>query len=130
MQALFLFGALGEVWLMATQDQAAVNFVAEHPWATLLVGPSFAAITGVAIKEGLCYGKFEAASLALVCSCLQCSGVAECLANDCNTHQLIDNMSKTPLPSMLIVCPASYFSLVVRMAAADTVQCPWSWPVI
>eukprot|EP00892_Ulva_mutabilis_P011641 jgi/Ulvmu1/884/UM100_0039.1 len=65
-QALFLFGALGEVWLMASKDQAAVNFVAEHPWATLLVGPAFAAVTGVAIKEGLCYGKPNAASLALV----------------------------------------------------------------
>lgn len=66
LQALFLFGALGEVWLMASHDQAVVNFVAEHPWATLLVGPAFAAVTGVAIKEGLCYGKLNAASLALV----------------------------------------------------------------
>lgn len=55
---------------MATHDQATVSFVADHPWATLLVGPAFAAITGVAVKEGLCYGKLEAAALALVCSCL------------------------------------------------------------
>lgn len=70
MQALFLFGALGEVWLMANHDQTVVSFVAENPWATLLVGPAFAAVTGVAIKEGLCYGKLNAATLALVSSFL------------------------------------------------------------
>jgi uncharacterized integral membrane protein len=51
---------------MLTQDTAVATYVAEHPWATLLVGPVFAAVTGLSIKEGLCYGKLEAAILVFV----------------------------------------------------------------
>jgi len=40
-----------------------VQHVASHPAAVWLVGPFFAAVTGVAFKEGLCYGKAEAAGL-------------------------------------------------------------------
>ena len=65
-QALFVTGALGGVWIAATQDVAVPQYVAAHPLATLAVGPAFAALTGVAIKEGLCYGKLEAALLAAV----------------------------------------------------------------
>lgn len=66
LQVLFALGVLGELWLGATQNGAVTTFVAEHPWSTVLIGPAFAAVTGVAIKEGLCYGKAEAAALALV----------------------------------------------------------------
>lgn len=65
-QVFFAFGAAGGAWLMATQDTALPLFVAEHQWATWAIGPAFAAVTGVAIKEGLCYGKLEAALLAFV----------------------------------------------------------------
>jgi uncharacterized integral membrane protein len=65
-QLLFVAGVLGGGVLMATQEGPLPMYVAAHPAATLLVGPAFAAVTGVAIKEGLCYGKLEAAVLAAV----------------------------------------------------------------
>lgn len=39
---------------------------AHHPAAVWLVGPMFAALTGVAFKEGMCYGKPECAALFFV----------------------------------------------------------------
>ena len=66
LQILFGLGAVGGAYIMVTQDAALPSFVAEHPWATWFIGPAFAAVTGVAIKEGLCYGKLEAALLAMV----------------------------------------------------------------
>lgn len=41
-------------------------YVAHHPAAVWLVGPMFAALTGVAFKEGMCYGKAECAALFFV----------------------------------------------------------------
>ena len=66
MQALFVLGVLGGAWIMLTQDSSLPDFVAQNQWATLLVGPAFAAVTGLAVKEGLCYGKLEAAVLTFV----------------------------------------------------------------
>ena len=62
-QALWGFGALGAVYVAATQDTALPVSVALNPGYVWLVGPFFAAMTGLAIKEGLCYGKLEAALL-------------------------------------------------------------------
>ena len=45
------------------QHEPVIQHVASHPAAVWLVGPFFAAVTGVAFKEGLCYGKAEAAGL-------------------------------------------------------------------
>ena len=41
-------------------------YVAHHPSAVWAVGPLFAAFTGVAFKEGMCYGKPECAALFFV----------------------------------------------------------------
>ena len=41
----------------------AAEFAVGHPWAIWLVGPLFASLTGLAFKEGACYGKFEAGFL-------------------------------------------------------------------
>lgn len=49
---------------MLFQEPSLPQYVAEHREAVWLVGPLFAAITGLGIKEGLCYGKPEAALLA------------------------------------------------------------------
>jgi uncharacterized integral membrane protein len=65
-QLLFVAGVIGGGALMATQEGSVPAYVAAHPVATLLVGPAFAAVTGIAVKEGLCYGKPEAAALAVV----------------------------------------------------------------
>jgi hypothetical protein len=76
-QFLFLLGVLGELWLAASQgwNTSIVTYVAEHPSNTLLIGPAFAAVTGVAVKEGLCYGKPEAGILALVCCFFPCGTI-------------------------------------------------------
>jgi uncharacterized integral membrane protein len=67
LQAFWLLGTVGGVYLMLNDASAAhlpaAMFVAQQPWAMWLVGPLFAALTGVAFKEGFCYGKWEAAGL-------------------------------------------------------------------
>lgn len=65
LQALWAVGFAGILFLMLSQpDSSSVPaFVVSNPSAVWLVGPMFAALTGVAFKEGLCYGKAEAAGL-------------------------------------------------------------------
>ena len=89
MQALFVAGAAGAAALALTQDQPVALFVQSHREAVWLVrcasrhatrrtpraqrfpphtqvGPLWAAFTGLAIKEGFCYGKPESAALAVL----------------------------------------------------------------
>ena len=64
MQALFAAGAAGYLYLsMAHPEVPAAEFAVGHPWAIWLVGPLFASLTGLAFKEGMCYGKIEAGYL-------------------------------------------------------------------
>ena len=64
LQIFWALGVGGGAWLLLTQDGGSLpEIVATHPWAVWLVGPAFAALTGVSFKEGLCYGKPEAAAL-------------------------------------------------------------------
>lgn len=72
-----MLGVLGELWLGVSQgpSSSVATYVAEHPSSTWLIGPAFAAVTGVAIKEGLCYGKPEAGLLALVQLCFALTSV-------------------------------------------------------
>ena len=66
LQALVAVGLAGGVNLvMAHPDTPLPAYVAEHPEAVWLVGPAFAALTGVAAKEALCYGKKESLALAV-----------------------------------------------------------------
>ena len=64
--ALYAVGAVGSLGakLALAGDAPLALWVAAHPWGVWLVGPMFAALTGLAIKEGLCYGKAEAAVIA------------------------------------------------------------------
>ncbi|KAK9843995.1 hypothetical protein WJX81_001397 [Elliptochloris bilobata] len=66
LQALWALGFCGGLYLAATQAQPLPEYVASHPSAVWLVGPFFAAVTGVAFKEGMCYGKAECAALFFV----------------------------------------------------------------
>lgn len=67
MQGLYGVGAAGAVGLALTQGgQSVPQYVAEHPSSVWLVGPFFAAVTGLAFKEGACYGKPEALALFFV----------------------------------------------------------------
>ena len=50
LQLLFATGTLGTVAIMASQEQPAAVYVAEHPLAVLAVGPLFASVTGLAFK--------------------------------------------------------------------------------
>ncbi|PNW84290.1 hypothetical protein CHLRE_04g228450v5 [Chlamydomonas reinhardtii] len=63
LQALWAVGTVASLYLILTQDAPAATFVYEHPVWIWAVGPLFAALTGVAFKEGLCYNKWEAAGL-------------------------------------------------------------------
>lgn len=64
MQALYVAGLLGSIGVAALGDGSAVPaYVAAHPVAVWAVGPMFASLTGVAFKEGMCYGKAECAAL-------------------------------------------------------------------
>ncbi|KAJ1292704.1 hypothetical protein BS78_01G010400 [Paspalum vaginatum] len=70
LQALWTVGVLGSAgtYLVAAQplDEGLVRYVLEHPAALWFVGPTFAALTGLVFKEGLCYGKLEAGILTFV----------------------------------------------------------------
>jgi uncharacterized integral membrane protein len=70
LQAIWAVGVLGSIALAvnfaAPADTGLVDFVLENPAGVWAVGPLFAALTGLAFKEGLCYGKFEAAALVFV----------------------------------------------------------------
>ncbi|RLN16668.1 uncharacterized protein C2845_PM02G41500 [Panicum miliaceum] len=70
LQALWAAGVLGSVgtYLVAAQplDEGLVQYVLEHPAALWFAGPTFAALTGLVFKEGLCYGKLEAGILTFV----------------------------------------------------------------
>eukprot|EP01023_Acetabularia_acetabulum_P054980 TRINITY_DN6281_c0_g1_i6.p1 TRINITY_DN6281_c0_g1~~TRINITY_DN6281_c0_g1_i6.p1 ORF type:complete len:204 (-),score=13.23 TRINITY_DN6281_c0_g1_i6:22-612(-) len=56
-QSLWGVGMLGGVYLMTNQDTSLVNYVGQNPGALWVVGPLFAAVTGLCFKEGVCYGK-------------------------------------------------------------------------
>ncbi|KAK9829113.1 hypothetical protein WJX72_003956 [[Myrmecia] bisecta] len=66
LQAIYLAGLAGGIGLIATQADPLPQYVAQHPSAVWLVGPFFAAVTGLAFKEGMCYGKPECAALFFV----------------------------------------------------------------
>ena len=59
-------GFAGSLGIALVTHQAVPAYVAQHPLAVWLVGPMFAALTGVAFKEGMCYGKGECAALFFV----------------------------------------------------------------
>jgi len=66
LQALWGLGFAGGLYLMSNQEPTVPEFICNNPWGVWLVGPLFAAATGVAVKEGICYGKAEAAVIALL----------------------------------------------------------------
>ncbi|KAH9329099.1 hypothetical protein KI387_001207, partial [Taxus chinensis] len=72
-RTLQIFWALGLVGSLATSlnlalpaGEGLVEYVIENPVAVWFVGPLFASLTGLVFKEGLCYGKLEAAALTFV----------------------------------------------------------------
>lgn len=70
MQSLYAVGLAGSVGVAALASQndggSVPAYVVTHPAAVWAVGPMFAALTGVAFKEGMCYGKAECALLFFV----------------------------------------------------------------
>ncbi|EYU28475.1 hypothetical protein MIMGU_mgv1a011159mg [Erythranthe guttata] len=69
-EGLWLIGGLGSLAAYAALAQPAgkglVEYVVLNPAAVWLVGPLFAALTGLVFKEGLCYGKLEAGILTFI----------------------------------------------------------------
>lgn len=70
LQLLWGLGVLGSLAtsfaLAEPAGQNLIQYVVDHPTAVWLVGPLFAAFTGLVFKEGLCYGKLEAGVLTFV----------------------------------------------------------------
>lgn len=72
MQAMYAVGLVGSIGIAAMQSGESggganvLEFVRDHPSAMWLVGPMFASFTGLAFKEGACYGKPEAFALFLL----------------------------------------------------------------
>ena len=63
MQAMWALGMAGSVAVAASVEPALPLAVAGDPRLVWAVGPLFVALTGLAFKEGACYGKPEAAAL-------------------------------------------------------------------
>ncbi len=73
------------------QSQPLTEYVASHPGAVWFVGPFFAAVTGVAFKEGVCYGKPECAVLFFITPALLLGGPSHsletlCVCNDSRSY--------------------------------------------
>jgi uncharacterized integral membrane protein len=66
LQAFWALGVVGGIYVAATNEGPLPDYVLANPSSVWLIGPAFAALTGVAVKEGLCYGKKEAFALALL----------------------------------------------------------------
>ncbi|KAJ4809640.1 Integral membrane protein [Rhynchospora pubera] len=70
LQALWVLGVIGSIGayfaLAQPLDEGLVEYVVRHPVGLWLVGPVFAALTGLVFKEGLCYGKLEAGILTFI----------------------------------------------------------------
>ena len=69
LQLFWLTGVLGGSYLLFTSEAASTGlpaYVSENPSAVWLIGPAFAALTGLTFKEGVCYGKAEAFTLTLL----------------------------------------------------------------
>jgi len=65
-QLLWLLGAGGALAIRLGGEEAVLVHAAAHPWPdVLLLGPLAAAAAGVAVKEGFCFRRPEAAALAL-----------------------------------------------------------------
>jgi uncharacterized integral membrane protein len=63
MRALWAFGFIGSAVIASNVSEPLPLYVLEHHWTMWAIGPMFAALTGLAFKEGMCYGKPEAAAL-------------------------------------------------------------------
>ncbi|XP_072078200.1 uncharacterized protein [Arachis hypogaea] len=57
---------LDAFYVIGSAHESLTQYVLENPSAVWLVGPLFAAMTGLVFKEGLCYGKLEAGVLTFV----------------------------------------------------------------
>ena len=86
---------------LLSQHEPVIQHVASHPAAVWFVGPFFAAVTGVAFKEGLCYGKAEAAGLFFVTPLLLLGHLTGWVPEDGQTVRL------ALWPSVFCMVPAS-----------------------
>ncbi|CAL5349609.1 hypothetical protein CsSME_00036609 [Camellia sinensis var. sinensis] len=70
LQALWALGVLGSLATYLSLAQPTghnlIQYVIDNPTAVWFVGPLFASLTGLVLKEGLCYGKLEAGILTFV----------------------------------------------------------------
>jgi uncharacterized integral membrane protein len=65
-QLLCTSGAAASAVLAAPAPLALLDTLQTHRWQMLFVGPLFASLEGIAIKEGLCYGTPEATAISVL----------------------------------------------------------------
>jgi uncharacterized integral membrane protein len=123
MQALWLAGVLGAAWIAFSSSAAGTDaspssptssvlaHVAAHPWPDVLfIGPLAASATGVAVKEGFCFRRPEAAAVALLLPAL------------CLTHWL--SAAYAPASAAVPVFGGGAALAAVALALGKAVQDP------
>ena len=80
--------SLGWMLVSLLQELPVTEYVASHREAVWLIGPLFASVTGLGIKEGLCYGTPAAAGILLVTP-LMCLGHLTGLMPEAGTEFLL-----------------------------------------
>ncbi len=66
LKVFWLVGAAAALWFAGRSPEPLLVYLYEHPPAVLGVGFTFAALTGLYIKESFCFGRAEALILVLV----------------------------------------------------------------
>eukprot|EP00210_Caulerpa_lentillifera_P005180 g4952.t1 len=81
-QGLWAVGMFGALYIALSQSGSLPEAVVENPSYVWLVGPFFASMTGLAIKEGLCYGKLEAALLTFLIPTIMLGHLTQSISMD------------------------------------------------
>lgn len=112
MQTLYAVGMVGSGVLAVTHAEPLPLYVAEHPLSILAIGPAFAALTGLAFKEGMCYGKFEAAALFFAAPTM-------CLTHLFGTSEETQTVAVGVFVSLLVVFAGRKFSQELKDDVGD-----------
>ncbi|KAL4448229.1 hypothetical protein ABPG75_005448 [Micractinium tetrahymenae] len=114
LQALAAAGLAGGVYLAATHPELPLPaYVAQHAEAVWLVGPSFAALTGIAVKEGFCFGQRESYLLTFLIPALLLGHLSGLLPGDA------ERVLAVAVALLLAVCAARKFTQPVRDDIGD-----------
>ncbi|CAL55773.1 Protein of unknown function DUF2301 [Ostreococcus tauri] len=98
--------------IAGTSGESAPAYVLEHPSSMLAVGWMFAALTGLAFKEGMCYGKPEAGALFFGVPLM-------CLSHLFGAPEEFQSLSATGVGVLLLIFAARKFTQPVADDVGD-----------